>query len=1034
MDVFYADLHIHSRFSRATSKRLSVRNLAAWGAVKGIKVLATGDFTHPEWFQELEDQLQQEDGGLFSLKEPTGLDEEIPWLKGCSPPLKTKFMLCTELSSIYKRGGSVRKIHNLVYLPTFDAAKQLNSRLAQIGNIASDGRPILGLDARDLLEMVLELDPQAFVIPAHVWTPWFSLFGSKSGFDSLEECFGSLAGEIFALETGLSSDPEMNWLWSKLDRFSLVSNSDAHSGDKLAREANIFSGEPSYETILRALKGVGLGHKFLGTLEFFPEEGKYHLDGHRKCGVVLDPRESRQLGNICPVCGQPLTLGVLHRVLSLADRSQPQQPSAKPGFTPLIPLQEILGEILGVGPKTKTVTSTYAKLITELGSELFILQHAPLEDIGRFSTLLAEGIKRMRNRDVFRQPGFDGQYGVISVFTPRERQEFTRGRSLIDRSSEPDTAPRKNLASRFKDWARSREEPQAERRTFNAKQKDAVAAGPEPVLVLAGPGTGKTRTLMGRIAHLLETGSRPEGLLAVTFTRAAARELQERLQAMLGQEDRLPVSDTLHALAYANWLDVHRHTPVLLSDEEAKKVFEQANAGLGPHELDSAWRSLNLAREGRRLDDSLEEWAREYFQLKDHWNLADYTDLLESWLEQLEQSREPSGLYDHVLVDEVQDMSRLQLELIRRLTQPQGKGFFAIGDPDQSIYSFRGAAQQVRETLEGFWPALKVISLERNYRSRQNLLDFASMVFPNRTPLKAALAGQADIAYYRGETADQEAFWIAESAKKLLGGTAHTQADQETAGELAPGDIAVLARFKALLPPIERSLNRLGLPYSVPEDLPFWQEPRIALIIRTAAEFLGIGPDGAGETLDCPDRILAEGPQGLAAYFQDMPPFDHLFWKSQPFQELKKAYAEHRGWSGLISWINLESDLSRVREKAQKIRLLTMHAAKGLEFEAVFLPAVEQGIVPFAGKELLSGKPQQADERPDPQEEKRLFYVAMTRAKSRLFLSTAAKRSIYGRQHLLQPSPFLSLLDWNGVQKFKNVSKTIRQEKQLSLL
>lgn len=1034
MDMFYADLHIHSRYSRATSKRLSIRNLAAWAAVKGIKVLATGDFTHPEWFQEIEDQLQQEDNGLLSLKDPSGLDEEIPWLKGSDLPIRTRFMLCTELSSIYKRGGTVRKVHNLVYLPTIERARQFNARLAQIGNIASDGRPILGLDSRDLLEMVLELDPAAFLIPAHIWTPWFSVFGSKSGFNSLEDCFGSLAGEIFALETGLSSDPEMNWLWSKLDRFSLVSNSDAHSGDKLAREANIFSGEPSYETILRALKGVGLGHKFLGSLEFFPEEGKYHLDGHRKCGVVLDPRESRSLGNKCPVCGQPLTLGVLHRVLGLADRSQPQQPAGKPGFTSLIPLPELLGEVLGVGPKTKTVTSSYAKLVADLGSELYILQHAPLEDIGRHSPLLAEGIKRMRDREVYRQPGFDGQYGVISVFTPQERQEFTRGQTLLDSRSAPEKTGRKSLASRFKDWATSGEEPQAEQHVFNDRQKEAIAAGPNPVLVLAGPGTGKTRTLLGRICRLLENSSRPEGILAVTFTRAAARELRERLLGMLGKEAVLPASDTLHALAYANWLTTQRHAPVLLSDDEARRVFSEANPELSPSRAESAWQSLARGRESRSVDESLQEHASNYFRLKDHWNLVDYTDLLEYWLEQLQESPGAAPAYEHVLVDEVQDMSQLQLDLIRRLVASDGQGFFAIGDPDQSIYSFRGAARAVRDRLESFWSTLSTVNLERNYRSRQNLLDFSTSILADSSALKANLSGRGEITYYRSQTGEQEAYWIGESIKKLLGGTAHTQVDHEQAGGLAPGDIAVLVRFRALFPPLERSLHRLGLPYSIPEALPFWQEPRIALILRTVAEFLGIAKPDHGEVLDCPDRILAEGPQGLAAYFQDMPPFDHLFWKSRPFQELKQAYTQHQGWSGLISWINLESDLSRVREKAQKIRLLTMHAAKGLEFEAVFLPALEQGILPFAGKSLLSGKPGQESEQPDPEEEKRLFYVAMTRAKSRLFLSSASKRTLYGRQFHLQPSLFLETLPWEDVQKLKNVSKTVTQEKQLSLL
>ncbi|MFW5735264.1 MAG: endonuclease Q family protein [Oceanidesulfovibrio sp.] len=354
MEQFLADLHIHSRYSRATSKQLTPRVLAAWARVKGLHVLGTGDFTHPAWRKEMAEAMEPDPAsGLLRLKDSRNLTREIPFLDGFELSGRTLFMLQAEISSIYKKNGAVRKIHNCVYVPTLEAANALSHKLAAIGNIESDGRPILGLDARDLLEMVLELDPLAFLVPAHIWTPWFSLFGSKSGFDSLEECYGDLSSHIFALETGLSSDPEMNWMLSALDRYALISNSDAHSGEKLARECNVFSGERSYEGIYRALRGEALGHKFQGTIEFFPEEGKYHLDGHRKCGVALEPRETLARGGICPVCGKPLTVGVLHRVLALADRETPEKPAHAPGFETLIPLSEVLSEIVGAGPATK---------------------------------------------------------------------------------------------------------------------------------------------------------------------------------------------------------------------------------------------------------------------------------------------------------------------------------------------------------------------------------------------------------------------------------------------------------------------------------------------------------------------------------------------------------------------------------------------------------------------------------------------------------------------------------------------------------
>ncbi len=315
MKQFRADLHIHLRYSRATSKKLTPANLAAWAMIKGLHVLGSGDFTHSGWRKALRDALEpDEESGLLRVRDAKAAAAELPEFAGNGKETERKpplFMLQAEISSIYKRGGAVRKVHNLVFVPDFASAEKLCAKLAAVGNLESDGRPILGLDSRNLLEMVLETHPSAFLIPAHVWTPWFSLFGSKSGFNDITDCFGDLTNEIFALETGLSSDPEMNRLWSRLDRIKLDSNTDAHSGETLGPEANLFSGAVSYDGIYRSLKGLAAETEFSGTLEFYPEEGKYHLDGHRKCNVVLDPQETRELGGICPVCGKPLTVGVL---------------------------------------------------------------------------------------------------------------------------------------------------------------------------------------------------------------------------------------------------------------------------------------------------------------------------------------------------------------------------------------------------------------------------------------------------------------------------------------------------------------------------------------------------------------------------------------------------------------------------------------------------------------------------------------------------------------------------------------------------
>lgn len=455
MNDFRADLHIHSRFSRATSTRLSIPHLAAWAMIKGLAVVGTGDFTHPAWREELErDLVPDEASGLYRpRKPPTDADvaAEIPGFGrpggATEAPL---FLLQTEISSIYKRGGVVRKVHNLVFMPDLDSVDALNRKLAAVGNLASDGRPILGLDSERLLEMVLETNERGVLIPAHVWTPWFALFGSKSGFDALEDCFGALSSHIFALETGLSSDPDMNRLWSKLDRYVLISNSDAHSGENLGREANLFGGTPSYDGIFSALRraaSIPRGQAdgadkpnetdkeacvYRGTLEFFPEEGKYHLDGHRACNVALDPKESKQLGDICPVCGKPLTVGVLHRVLDLADRDEPAYAPDEARFASLIPLPELLGELLGVGAKSRKVRLRQAELTSRFGSELDILHTVSEADLRAHWDALGEAVARMRAGRVFRQAGYDGEYGVVRVFDPRERADFAVGRlSLI---------------------------------------------------------------------------------------------------------------------------------------------------------------------------------------------------------------------------------------------------------------------------------------------------------------------------------------------------------------------------------------------------------------------------------------------------------------------------------------------------------------------------------------------------------------------------------------------------------------------------
>ncbi len=397
---FAADFHIHSKYSRATSPDMNIKTLSEYAKLKGVSLLGTGDFTHYLWLEELKNTLKDSGNGLF---EYNGVN----------------FMLTGEISSIYSKNGRVRKIHNVIFVPSFDIADKVGSALSGYGNIAYDGRPIIGIDAKDLAELLFGISKDIFLVPGHIWTPWFSLFGSKSGCDSIEECFGEYTKDIYALETGLSSDPGINWQWSKLDRFNLISNSDSHSPQKIGREANVFDIEMSYKAVIDTLKKKDK-KKFLYTIEFFPEEGKYHYDGHRACNVRFSPGETRKNKNICPACGKSLTIGVMNRVSELADRSAGFVPENSIPFKRMIPLAEIIADTLGVGEASKAVNTEYRAIIPRLGTELEVLTEVNEDKLLRELPIkIAKAIINVRNGNVNILPGFDGEYGTIEILNEK---------------------------------------------------------------------------------------------------------------------------------------------------------------------------------------------------------------------------------------------------------------------------------------------------------------------------------------------------------------------------------------------------------------------------------------------------------------------------------------------------------------------------------------------------------------------------------------------------------------------------------------
>ncbi|MDR2133945.1 MAG: UvrD-helicase domain-containing protein, partial [Treponema sp.] len=610
-----ADLHIHSRYSRATSPKLTPPYLDRWAKIKGVHLVGTGDCTHPRWLGELREQLADAEEGLYVLKEDVrrdfasgpALEEELPRPGGADlpdgaltgPVQPPRFVLTGEISSIYKRNGKTRKVHHLVILPGFRAAAAFQTRLERLGNIVSDGRPILGLDSRDILALLLETDERSLLVPAHIWTPWFSALGEKSGFDSIEECYGDLTAYIPAIETGLSSNPPMNWALSALDRFAIISNSDAHSPDKIGREATILDAEFSCPALKAALGGfmanngsaaraggraAGDSPGLLGTVEFFPQEGKYHYDGHRRCGVCLGPEEAAALpAALCPVCGKPLTRGVMGRVLELADRPVDERQAAPPEpdggnrrpYYSLIPLREILGEILETGPGSKKVDAAYNGLIEKTGSEFSILMETDISALekskipGLSGELLAGAIDRMRRGEVSISPGYDGEYGVIRVLSPDDRTggggelfDCTRrahaGDSALRRGSQKGRRPGTNTLPKqpvpagpegpipAAGTARPALKPagaagrNAARAasakagfSFDRFQKEIIAHEGDRTIIIAGPGAGKTAVLAARVGRLVAEGADPASILALSFTVRAAAELRERVEKFL---------------------------------------------------------------------------------------------------------------------------------------------------------------------------------------------------------------------------------------------------------------------------------------------------------------------------------------------------------------------------------------------------------------------------------------------------------------------------------------------------------------------
>lgn len=1011
---FLGDFHIHSRFSRATSRDLTLPYLHAWAQRKGITVLGTGDLTHPEWMVEMQEVLVPAGEGVFRLQDGMAAEAEAD-----VPPASrgsVRFLLTGEISNIYKQDGKTRKIHSVVFAPSFECAGRITAALSRVGNVKSDGRPILGITARNLLEIVLEAGDGAFLVPAHIWTPWFSLLGHRSGFDSLEACFGDLTHHVFAVETGLSADPLMCRRLSILDGLTLISNSDAHSGRKLGREANVFDTEVDYPSIRKALE-TGDEETFKGTLEFFPEEGKYHYDGHRKCNLRMNPTETRECGGLCPVCGKPITVGVMSRVEELADRDEAEASGEMAPYTMIVPLMEVLGEVLEVNPGSKRVRAQYDALIERCGPELSVLRALPLEDIERASsTLVAEAIRRMRAGELDIEAGYDGEFGTIRIFSPGDRARLVGQGTLFAQPAPVRGKRRKAPPTGSLNAAGGGEAaPDSPHRVLNEAQQAAVEAPAGPVLILAGPGTGKTRTLTHRIAHRVKTGDvQPGGVLAITFTNRAAEEMRERLGALLPDMTAFPgpVVSTFHALGLRVLREETRAAGLesgfrVLDEEDRDAMIRRALGGKASKaSLTGARKNLDKEVDGFAAHPSeASELRQRYESMKADANVVDFDDLILRPL-RLFQNRPDiaeswRSRFRFISVDEYQDLNPLQYELLRILAPGEGDitegDITVIGDPDQAIYGFRGADAGFFLRFERDHPGARVVRLTRSYRSTEQIITAATQII-SRSPVRwetrlwSGLQGQARISIRKAQTPRAEAEAVVHEIERLVGGTSEFSLDSDRIDVADAGrgygfsDLAVLYRLSALRKPLEEALERSGMPFQAVGHEAAMDQPGVR---DAVAALRSLKPQAGGSAAA---RILKR--------VEDRNLAECLSACARPFGDDLNAFLDH---------LTLGSGMDLYDPQAERIALMTLHASKGIEFPVVFIIGCEEGVLPFPGLAAGSGrKGRGPDPVHDVEEERRLLYVGMTRTKRRLYLSHARKRVLFGRSMPGKPSRFLN--------------------------
>ncbi|MCK5836293.1 MAG: UvrD-helicase domain-containing protein, partial [Desulfobacula sp.] len=966
---------------------------------------------------------------------------------------------------------------------------------------------------------------------AHIWTPWFSMFGSKSGFDTIEECFDDLTDQIFAVETGLSSDLPMNWRVAELDHVALISNSDAHSPGYLGRNASVFNTDLDYYLIRKALKTNDLD-AFQGTLDMYPDQGKYHYDGHRKCNISLNPSEAAELGNICPECGKPLTLGVLHRVQELATREEGFMPENRQGYTSIIPLADILSEIFGVGPKTKKVNKYYQKAIETLGPELKILTDLSCDKIEKAGVpLLAEAVMRMRNGDIYIDPGFDGEYGKVNIFDLDEKQSLLGEKNLLFAMPTPgalkkkktslalvkknnpikknglmeknDLLEKKGLAKKNKTQVleekanRIQKQGVSDREPgllegLNPAQKQAVESTARAILIQAGPGTGKTRTLTAKIAFLVsEKRVDPQDILALTFTNKAAKELSQRIDGFLPNRDSQVLAATFHGFCLGFLKEYLGFKSNLMDEDLRLELMKNALESVEKENFSGKkWtrkmdRMISLCKQQLLgPEDDLSPLAEDvdismfrqvyyaYQELCRKLNLVDFEDLIFLCYQSLSNSQDflsqVQTRFQHIFVDEYQDVNLGQYELVKLFAQKSN--VVVIGDPDQSIYGFRGSDNKYFKGFARDYPGCEQILLRQNYRSTQTILDASFQMISKSMETSGSQKIFSNLNTAQKliikETASQtsEAVAVGKMIEKCLGGLSFFSMDARSDDigscdmgsekEYSFSDFAVLYRTRKQCDAFVQVFEKEGIPFQTADkkdysdmdgirqllslfrlvthragtmDVQVLQDhfkrkhnkagantrkPEKNRIQQTWEHFsdpilelfLYPAPDNFLDTILEPILGKVHG-RDSAACLDILMESLALPMEIEQNQALKTEYEKLRSLALLfpdprdfMDSLVLNQDPDHLALSAEKVSLMTMHSAKGLEFPVVFVTGCEQGLIPFA----RDGKTWE-----DLEEERRLFYVAMTRAKDILCLTYAKKRRVYGVDKNQQRSFFI---------------------------